>query len=97
MRQRTLIAAWLFIAASGCSKPPVESAASHPPAMDLRCPAEPAALTREQVIADVDGSVEQQFTLDAIMAGRACRDALQRTCQWHKDRGMDVDCTEAGQ
>jgi len=40
-------------------------------------------------MSDQFGTLERQFTIDAIMAGRSCRDALQRLCQWHKDRGME--------
>ncbi len=39
-------------------------------------------------MSDQFGTLERQFTVDAIMAGRDCRDALARVCQWHKDRGM---------
>lgn len=92
MLKRTLIAALLFSGASGCNKPPAPATASSPPAIDLTCPAEPQALTDAQVIADTDGSLEQQFEIDAIMAGRACRDALHRVCMWHKERGATVDC-----
>jgi hypothetical protein len=33
-------------------------------------------------------------TFDAAVraAGQQCRDALRRVCQWHKDRGANVDC-----
>lgn len=43
------------------------------------------------------GELERGFTIDTLMAGRSCRDALARVCQWHKDRGMKVpkDCTKA--
>ena len=84
-----LSATSLFIGASGCSKQPVRTVSSHPPASDLVCAAEPSALTDEQVMADQFGTLERQFTTDAIMAGRSCRDALARVCQWHKDRGME--------
>jgi hypothetical protein len=39
------------------------------------------------VIADTDGSLERGQTTANIIAGRSCRDALHRVCQWHKDRG----------
>lgn len=85
----------LSIVASGCSKQPVRTVSSHPPASDLQCAAEPAALTDDQIMSDQFGDLERQFTIDAIMAGRDCRDALARVCQWHKDRGdKDIkDCT----
>jgi hypothetical protein len=92
MLRPILTAALLFSAVSGCNKPPAPSTASSPPAIDLVCPAEPVALTDEQVIADVDGSLERQFELDALIAGRACRDALHRVCEWHKARGSSIDC-----
>jgi hypothetical protein len=57
---------------------------------DLQCAAEPAALTDDQVNADQFGTLERQFTVDALIAGRSCRDALARVCQWHKDRGMEL-------
>lgn len=43
---------------------------------------------------DQFGTLERQFTVDAIMAGRDCRDRLANVCQWHKDRGMEEpkDC-----
>lgn len=62
---------------------------SHPPASDLTCPAEPPALTEEQIMADQFGVLERQFTIDVLMSGRECRDALMRVCQWHKDRGAE--------
>lgn len=65
----------------------MRTVSSHPPASDLVCAAEPAALTVEQINADLFGTAERQFTVDALMAGRSCRDALARVCQWHKDRG----------
>jgi hypothetical protein len=59
-------------------------------------------LTDAQVIADdaayranpANGHPnEEAFNISAIIAGRSCRDALRRVCQWHKDRGLkDVDC-----
>jgi hypothetical protein len=55
--------------------------------IDLTCPAEPAALTDEQILGDPAGLLEQGFNDEALIAGRACRDALARVCQWHKDRG----------
>lgn len=60
------------------------------------CAAEPAALTDEQIMADQFGELERQFEVDAIIAGRSCRDALAVVCQWHKDRGMKEpkDCTK---
>jgi hypothetical protein len=84
-----LIAASLSIAASGCSRAPEPKAASHPPALDLVCLPEPVALTDEEVMADVDGSRDDRFKAEAIIAGRACRDALARVCQWHRDRGAE--------
>lgn len=76
-----LLAAVLTMSASACNKPPVVSI-SHPPSADLLCPAEPdiAAL----MAADPTGL---QFDIAVRAAGQACRDALARVCQWHKDRG----------
>jgi hypothetical protein len=50
-------------------------------------------------MSDQFGDLERQFTIDNIMAGRSCRDALARVCQWHKDRGMKApkDCTKAAE
>lgn len=88
-----LIAVWLFSGAFACSRQPVATASSHPPAADLVCLPEAPALTDAEVIADVDGSLEQQQSIANILAGRSCRDALHRTCVWHRDRGdRDVDC-----
>lgn len=97
-----LSAVWLFSGAFVCSKQPVASISSHPPAADLTCRAEPAALTDEQVIADehvyqsnpaLGHPYQDAFDLGQIIAGRTCRDALRRACQWHKDRGYkEVDC-----
>lgn len=82
----------MLVLITACNKPPAPATASSPPAIDLTCPAEPTALTDAQVIADVDGSLDRQFELDAIIAGRACRDALHRVCEWHKQRGVVIDC-----
>jgi hypothetical protein len=86
MPRLTLIAASLAIAVSGCNNKPAVTV-SHPPSADLTCPIEPPALTDEQILGDPSGLLDQQFNDDAIIAGRACRDALARVCQWHKDRG----------
>jgi hypothetical protein len=32
------------------------------------------------------------FDRAALLAGRACRDALARACRWHRDRGAEVSC-----
>jgi hypothetical protein len=57
------------------------------------CPPEPAALTDAQVLADPTGELERRFNDDALLAGRACRDALRRACEWHRDRGArDLKC-----
>src|SRR6476469_5454847 len=88
MRKMKLSAVLLSIAVCGCSSEPVRTVSSHPPASSFQCAAEPAALTDEQIMADQFGQLERQFTVDAIIAGRSCRDALRRVCQWHKDRGM---------
>lgn len=92
MRQLTSIAALLALAVSGCSNPHVTPVSSHPPALDLVCPPEPPALTDEQVIGDTDGTTEQAFNDAVLIAGRACRDALARTCAWHRERGAAVIC-----
>ena len=83
-----LSVASLSIAAFGCNKQPARTVSSHPPASDLACQPEPAALTDEQIMADIMGTLERQFTIDALIAGRTCRDALARVKQWHEDRGM---------
>ena len=66
----------------------MKTVSSHPTASSFQCAAEPAALTEEQIMSDQFGTLERKFTLDAIVAGRSCRDALANVCQWHKDRGM---------
>lgn len=68
--------------------------ASHPPASDLTCSAEPAALTLAEIDADTFGLLDRKFTVDALLAGRSCRDALKRICEWHKARGLVIDCTK---
>lgn len=70
----------------------MRTVSSHPPASDLTCPAEPAALSDEVVIADVDGVQDAIFSTDVLLSGRACRDALKRACEWHKMRGAEIDC-----
>lgn len=39
------------------------------------------------ILGDPDGMLETAFNDEVLIAGRACRDALARVCQWHKDRG----------
>jgi hypothetical protein len=57
------------------------------------CQAEPPALTDEQVIADTDGAADRAFNDQVLIAGRSCRDALRRVCQWHKARGAkELNC-----
>lgn len=93
MLKRILIAGLLFSAASGCNNPPAPQSASHPPAADLVCLDEAPALSDTQVIADADGSLERNQGTYNIVAGRSCRDALHRVCEWHVDRGdKEVDC-----
>lgn len=67
----------------------MRTVSSHPAASSFTCASEPAALTEAQIMSDQFGALERQFTIDALIAGRSCRDALQRVCQWHKDRGME--------
>jgi hypothetical protein len=38
------------------------------------------------VIADADGIAEEGFNDGVLIAGRSCRDALGRVCQWHRER-----------
>lgn len=45
-------------------------------------------MTDAQVNADTDGSAEAAFNDAVLLAGRGCRDALARVCQWHVERGM---------
>jgi hypothetical protein len=99
MRTPTMIAASLVFAVSGCNNPPAPQTVSHPSAQDLTCKAEPAGLTDEQVLSD-DASqavglgrpYERAFNDGVLMVERDCKDTLKRTCQWHKDRGAQVDC-----
>lgn len=100
MLKRTMIAALLALGASACNKPPAPQSASHPPALDLVCLAEPPALTDEQVIADDASEAaglgrpnDERFNDQALIAGRDCRDTLGRVCRWHVERGdREVDC-----
>jgi hypothetical protein len=100
MRNRITIAALLALAASACNNPPAPQSASHPPALDLTCQAEPPALTDTQVLADDASEAaglgrpnEELFNNQALIAGRDCRDTLGRACHWHVERGdREVDC-----
>ena len=101
MLKQTLIAGLLFSAACVPNKLPAPQVASHPPATDLTCPREPSALTDAEVMEDdaiyranpASGHPhEDAFDATNIIAGRSCRDALHRVCQWHKDRGDQIDC-----
>lgn len=84
-----LIPGLLIMSASGCNNPPAP-AASHPPIVDLNCPAEPDVIAMLE--ADPSG-----VTFDAAVrkAGQECRDALGRVCRWHKERGANVTCPAA--
>jgi hypothetical protein len=69
------------------------------------CQGEPAALSDDQVMADeayapTPGGghpIRRRLNDQALLiAGRSCRDALKRVCEWHKARGAkDLDCTAA--
>jgi hypothetical protein len=61
----------------------VPPALQHPPVEDLACPAEPAAPP-----AEADENAMLRFDAAALLAGRACRDALGRVCRWHVERGL---------
>lgn len=85
----------LFVLAAGCAalascNNPPAPAASHPPIVDLNCPAEPAI----EAMLELDPS---GVTFDAAVreAGQACRDTLARVCRWHKERGAKVNCPPA--
>ncbi len=80
------LAALLTIAASACSKPP-ELVVSHPPIVDLSCPAEPDVVA---MLADDPSGLS--FDIAVREAGASCRAALLRVCSWHKARGAAVDC-----
>lgn len=86
--------AWILalpiIAASGCNKPPVPQSASSPPVIDLVCPAEPDIAA--MLLIDPSGL---SFDIATRAAGQACRDALHRVCEWHKERGVVVNCDPA--
>jgi hypothetical protein len=68
---------------SACSRAPAPLALQHPPVEDLACPAEPAAPGAEASEIDM-----LRFDAAALLAGRACRDALGRLCRWHVERGL---------
>ncbi len=37
--------------------------------------------------------IDGAFNDAVLLAGRACRDAVKRSCEWHKARGMrDAPC-----
>lgn len=74
---------------SGCSRPPAP-ASSHPPTVDLNCPAEPDI--EAMLASDPSGLT---FDMAVRTAGQQCRDALARVCRWHKERGAKVTCPEA--
>lgn len=64
------------------------SVVSHPAAIDLSCPAEPDVPDGEMTRALAD-----EFNNASLIAGRACRDALRRVCEWHQARGQkDARC-----
>jgi hypothetical protein len=94
MLRLTLTAALLALAACAHNKLPAPTEASHPPALDLTCLPEPKALTDEQVLADEQSDKaglgrpnDEAFNDGTLIAGRSCRDALRRACQWHRARG----------
>lgn len=94
MLRLTLIGASLALAACAHSKLPAPTEASHPPALDLTCSAEPPALSDEQVFGDEESARaglghpnEEAFDDAVLIAGRSCRDALRRVCEWHRARG----------
>lgn len=80
------LAALLITSACNGNRPHAETA-SHPPSADLVCPAEPDVVT--MLAADPSGV---SFDAAVRKAGQDCRDALHRVCQWHKERGANVDC-----
>lgn len=41
---------------------------------------------------DPEGLLDEAFNNAVLLAGRACRDALRRTCAWHVERGAKVTC-----
>jgi hypothetical protein len=60
-------------------------------------------LTDQQVFADAAAETQGLGTPNKdrqsaynILAGRSCRDALRRVCNWHVERGdMEVDCDKS--
>jgi hypothetical protein len=100
MLRPTMSAALLALAVSACNSPPAPQAASHPPALDLTCLAEPAGITDAQVVEDDASDAaglgrpnEEAFNDRALIAGRDCRDSLGRVCRWQVERGdKEVDC-----
>ncbi len=88
MLKMIVTAALLVSGASACNNMPGPQAASHPPAVDMTCEREPAALTEEQAAAANGSELEDTFNLVALLAGRDCRAALARVCGWHVERGM---------
>src|SRR4051812_38465049 len=81
------LAASLALAACASNRPPAPQTPSHPPAADLRCLAEPNALSEAEASADNGDAIERDFNDGTLLAGRSCRDALGRVCRWHKERG----------
>lgn len=91
MKARILLsAALLATAACAHNRVPERQVVQHPPAADLTCPAEPPALTDEQIEGDANGVLEDAFNDDVLLAGRGCRDALARVCRWHVERGLEL-------
>ncbi len=78
----------IMLVLPGCKTP--APAISHPPIVDLACPKEPDVV--EMLKADPSGLA---FDMAVREAGDACRQALARTCRWHKERGADVSCPPA--
>jgi hypothetical protein len=80
------LAALLITSACALNRTHAEPASS-PPIADLVCPAEPDIAA--SLVTDPSGLL---FDIGTRAAGEACRDALHRVCEWHKARGVSVDC-----
>lgn len=74
----------------------MKTVSDHPPATDLRCLVEPAAPTDVELEANAGAGLA--FDMGVLLAGRDCRDALQRVCGWHLTRGAKgLVCTPRGE
>lgn len=85
---------------SGCSNPRERLVVQHPPVNDLTvlrwaadvapgiCTSEPPVPSEEAL--DADPNAGLVWDAEVRARGGACRDALERVCEWHVDRGLEL-------